>query len=91
MSEAKEPQAGQVQVSGSDGTEMVYVPAGWFIQGSREDEPDVDADERPQRKVYLDAYWIDRREVTNQHYEKFVKATGHRAPLYWVDGLIPQG
>lgn len=64
---------------------MVYVPAGDFIMGS---DPDVDPhtdqlDEIPQHKVYLDAYFIDKYEVSNADYTKFVKATGHRNSIFW--------
>jgi eukaryotic-like serine/threonine-protein kinase len=34
-------------------------------------------DEKPQRFVYLDAYWISRTEVTNAMYTAFVESTGH--------------
>ena len=39
---------------------MVYVPAGEFIMGSDEGE----MDEKPQRTVWLDSYYIDKYEVT---------------------------
>ena len=48
---------------------MVYVPAGEFIMGSEIG----DLDESPQRKVYVDAFYIDRFEVTNAQYAKFKK------------------
>jgi formylglycine-generating enzyme required for sulfatase activity len=35
-------------------------------------------DELPRRRVTLDAFYLDRLEVTNALFEKFVKATGHR-------------
>ena len=59
---------------------MVYVPAGEFIMGS---DPDVDPmtdalDELPQHKVFLDAYFIDKHEVSNADYTRFVKATGQQ-------------
>ncbi len=38
-------------------------------------------DESPGHRVYLDAYWIDIYEVTNEKYLEFVKATGHRPAL----------
>ena len=41
---------------------MVLVPAGSFFMGS--DERDVEEQERPAHKVRLDAYCIDRTEVT---------------------------
>ena len=73
----------------SDGAEMVYVPAGSFLMGSVSDDPAADPDEIPQREVHLDAYWIDRCEVTNRHYASFVKATGWRVPLGWSDSHTP--
>ncbi len=38
-------------------------------------------DERPERNVFLDTYWIDRYEVTNEKYLEFALATGHRPAL----------
>ena len=37
-------------------------------------------DERPERRVFLSGYFLDRFEVTNQAYAAFVQATGHRSP-----------
>ena len=56
---------------------MVKIPAGAFIMGSE----DGGLDEQPRRTVYLDAYAINRFEVTQFHYGEFVKATGHRSPI----------
>ncbi|MBI1929795.1 SUMF1/EgtB/PvdO family nonheme iron enzyme, partial [Candidatus Poribacteria bacterium] len=63
---------------------MVLIPEGWFLMGSPEVKGYPD-DEHPQHKVWVDAFWIDRCEVTNAQYEKFMKATGHRAPKFWND------
>jgi sulfatase modifying factor 1 len=53
---------------------MVEIPAGPFIRGT-----DVGGfDERPPREIFLDAFRIDRYEVTNHQYAQFVAATGHR-------------
>jgi len=46
---------------------MVFVPAGEFIMGSPEGEGDDDED--PQHTVYLDAFYIDKYEVTNAGYK----------------------
>ena len=78
---APEPMPAAVQVPEG----MVYVPAGEFIMGS---DPDVDPmtdalDELPQHKVFLDAYFIDKHEVSNADYTKFVEATGHRNSIFW--------
>jgi iron(II)-dependent oxidoreductase len=64
---------------------MVLVPAGEFLMGS---DPDIDPltdllDELPQHKVFLDAFFIDKYEVSNADYTKFVEATGHRNSIFW--------
>jgi len=57
---------------------MATIPAGEFLMGSTDGEGRVD--ERPQRAVFLDAFVIDKVEVTNERYMAFVKSTGHRTP-----------
>jgi len=37
-----------------------------------------DDDEHPQHTVYLDAFWIDKTEVTNAMFAKFIEATSHQ-------------
>lgn len=54
--------------------EMIFIPAGPFIRGTMAGG----YDEQPQRTIYLDAYAIDRFEVTNAQYQAFIAATGHR-------------
>lgn len=63
------------QVSPADGAMLVYVPAGTFIMGSPADDPLADGDESPPRLIYLDAFWLDRTEVTNGMYERCVQAS----------------
>jgi len=67
---------GPAVVGGDDGAPMVVIPAGAFWMG-RDDGND---DEHPRHRVELDAYAIDRYEVTNALYQRFVAATNHRAP-----------
>jgi serine/threonine-protein kinase len=65
-----EPVTIRAMTSPIDSMEMVYVPEGKFLMGS----PDGEGadDEHPQHTVYLDAFWIDRTEVTDAMYEKCV-------------------
>jgi formylglycine-generating enzyme required for sulfatase activity len=66
--------------------EMITIPAGEFIIGNNgrsEGEGSGDPDEIPVHKVYLDAYRIDKYEVTNAQYKAFVDATNHRPPKLW--------
>lgn len=58
----------------ADGAEMVFVPAGEFPMGSTDDDPEARDDEKPQHAVYLDAFWIDKTEVTHAKYDKCVEA-----------------
>ena len=55
---------------------MILIPAGKFIMGTDERLPD----EGPQHNVTLKAYWIDKYEVTNAQYKKFIDATGRHSP-----------
>jgi len=63
--------------------DMVYIPAGKFIMGS--DFKDANEDQKPAHAVYLDAYYIDRFEVTNQQYEEFILAGGYQRKEFWTE------
>jgi len=65
---------------------MVYVPVGEFLMGS-EGDPDADDDEYPQHTVYLDAFWIDRTEVTNVQFAAFLNQQGNQPEggVTWLD------
>jgi formylglycine-generating enzyme required for sulfatase activity len=62
---------------------MVWIPGGEFSMGSNvEDESlcslsGVTKDAAPIHRVYVDGYYMDETEVTNEEFEKFVKATGY--------------
>lgn len=53
-----------------DKSVMAYVPAGAFVQGTNEGPPEAG----PEHTVFLDAYYIDVNEVTNEQYEQFREA-----------------
>ena len=73
---------------------MVLVPAGRFIRGSTAGQAQREYEESkkkitgakkewfdrevPQRRVYLDAFYIDKYPVTNTRFARFVEATSHR-------------
>ncbi len=50
-----------------------------------------DPDERPQRTIHLDAFEIDRYEVTNIQYQRFVRLMEWRTPCYWSGSDYPPG
>ena len=72
-----------VTIKGTDGSEMVLIEAGDFLMGS----PDREGhnDERPQHTVYVSAFYIDKYEVTNELYGKFLDETGSDPPPFWHD------
>jgi formylglycine-generating enzyme required for sulfatase activity len=51
---------------------MVWIPGGVFWMGC-----DDFADARPVHKVQLDGFWMDRTEVTNEQFARFVAATDY--------------
>ncbi len=57
-----------------DSSVMIRVPAGEFWMGASENEGG-DYTEYPQHQVYLDEYLIDKLEVTNEQFARFVAAT----------------
>jgi formylglycine-generating enzyme required for sulfatase activity len=58
--------------------DMVLISAGEFLMGSPDGEGF--SDEHPRHRVHVDAFYIDKYEVTNAQYREFVEATGHREP-----------
>ncbi len=76
--EPPEPQAGDVHMVVRGGMEVgqVFVPAGSFLMGSE----DGNDDERPVHEVTLDAFWLDRTEVTNAQFAGCVAAKACRPP-----------
>jgi len=67
---------------------MVYVPPGEFIMGSNNRWDD----EGPEYVVYMHGYFIDKYEITNKEYKKFVDATGHKTPSHWeYNGTYEKG
>jgi len=63
---------GSTRISERDGVVMVYVPAGEFVMGSADSDAEAEGDEKLQHKVTLNAFWIDRTEVTKELYQRCV-------------------
>lgn len=64
--------------------DMVRIPAGPFLMGSdKKIDKNAYLVELPQRRVYLDAYDIDKYEVTTVQYLKFVLATNRSPQVDW--------
>ncbi|MGZ5545349.1 MAG: formylglycine-generating enzyme family protein, partial [Limisphaerales bacterium] len=53
--------------------DMVWVPPGKFMMGSTNGQ----TDEVPLHELTIDGFWMDKTEVSNEQFEKFIKATGY--------------
>ena len=77
---------------------MVLIPAGDFMMGrsklTDDDKtgmrPLILRDDLPYHKVWLDAYFMDVKEVTHAGYAKFVEATQRQPPYHWLEGKYPE-
>ena len=62
---------------------MVWIPGGEFSMGSAVESdslcemPGMSRDASPIHRVYVDGFWMDTTELTNEEFDKFVKATGY--------------
>src|SRR5581483_12071245 len=60
---------------------MVWVPGGEFSMGTEDPTPevcgpaDIMPDTRPIHRVYVDGFWMDATEVTNDAFAAFITAT----------------
>ena len=64
---------------------MVWIPGGEFSMGSEGKcngasccSPATVADALPIHRVYVNGFWMDQTDVTNDKFEQFVKATGYK-------------
>lgn len=66
-----------------NGVEMLKIPAGTFLMG-RDDGPD---DERPQHRIDLPEFFVDRLPITNAQFAQFLNAKGIEGPAgeRWYD------
>ena len=65
---------------------MVWIPGGEFSMGCAVPNNGVCSvatmnavnDSKPIHRVYVDGFWMDKNDVSNDEFEKFVKATGYK-------------
>jgi len=62
---------------------MVWIPGGEFMMGAQVDPHGNDVcmratyDSRPIHRVYVDGFYMDKTDVTNDEFAQFVQATGY--------------
>jgi formylglycine-generating enzyme required for sulfatase activity len=59
----------------TDEVELILIPAGEFTMGHKDNY-----DTLPVRRLNLPAFYIDKYEVTNKRYKRFIDATGYKVP-----------
>jgi formylglycine-generating enzyme required for sulfatase activity len=59
----------------NDEVELVLIPAGEFTMGHKDSY-----DTLPVRRMNLPVFYIDKYEVTNKRYKRFIDATGYKVP-----------
>jgi formylglycine-generating enzyme required for sulfatase activity len=69
------------QLASNDRTSMVLIPAGQFTMGRNDTVPD----EQPTHRVSLDAFYINRYEVTVAQYAKFLESEDSEPPFLWQE------
>ena len=70
-------------VSATIPVEEVLIPAGTFVMGVG----GTSADEQPEHRVSIDAFYIDVHEVTQSQYARFLQETGYMPSPYWHPAL----
>ncbi len=77
--------AQQTTITSKDGGQMVLVPAGAFIMGSGEGKEE----ETPPHVLNLPAFYMDKTEVTNAMFARFLAEAGGDPPLNWGGASPP--
>jgi serine/threonine protein kinase/formylglycine-generating enzyme required for sulfatase activity len=66
---------------------MVYIPGGEFKVGREDGEEN----EKPMHTAIVAPFFMDRTEVTNEDYARFIEATGYLLPPSWKGQRYPAG
>jgi formylglycine-generating enzyme required for sulfatase activity len=61
------------------GSEMIFIPGGWFEMGSLSGA----RDERPVHRVFIDSFYLSRSEVSIWEYLECVKDGRCELPVWW--------
>src|SRR6185295_15152603 len=67
---------------GENKADLVEIPGGTFQMGRNDGPPQ----EQPQHAVTVQAFLMDRTEVTNAEYADFVRDMNYAPPSHWVRG-----
>lgn len=79
------PPPAQPEVTAPPG--MILIKGGKFKMGSSK----AGKYDGPEYEKTVEDFFIDKTEVSNKDYEKFIAATNHPAPKEWKNGKAPAG
>src|SRR4030095_8235946 len=71
--DVKRERDGRIAQSNPVSGDMVWIPGGKFTMGAN----DGQSDEKPLHDVKVDGFWMDKTEVTNEQFARFVEATNY--------------
>ncbi len=67
--------------------DLVEIPGGTFMMGNNNGRES----EKPEHEVKVETFFMDRTEVTNAEYYRFVSESGHIVPAQFVNGKPAPG
>ena len=67
--------------------EMMYIPGGKFTMGRNDGE----ADQRPAHAVEVKPFFLDRYEISNEQYKRYVDGANATPPRNWTGRTCPPG
>lgn len=67
---------------------MVLIPVGSFLMGK---DSDKGHDFSPAHQVCVNAFYMDKYELTNREYLRFCKETGYKYPEFWNSEIFKSG
>lgn len=81
-----------VRLPNSKSEDLIFIPPGEFLMGNEGrplSEGEGDPDETPAHHVYVTGFWMDKYEVTNAQYSRYVQSAHARSPKHWKNGSYP--
>jgi len=78
---------------------MVEIPEGEFLYGSGDSDANAQADEKPQRTIFLPSFCIAKTPVTNKQWDVFLQESGYKPSKekhngdylkHWEQGKYPK-
>ncbi len=82
------PPVQTIYLPGDVPLELIWIPAGSFMMGKNDGEPDSDESEGPRHQVVLPGFWLGKNELTKRQWKAILGTTpwiGHQNVLKDLD------